>query len=106
MANLQKIKEIAKEQGISLSYIAERIGMTPNGLSIVMKNNKTMTDKLEMIAHILHVKVGVFFDEETCDTTNQPVVEAIEHYRELLVQKDKIIEQKDAIIEILKCRRK
>jgi transcriptional regulator with XRE-family HTH domain len=104
MANFQKIKEIAKERGISLGAIAEQIGMTPTGLSLVMKTNKTMTDKIEMIAKLLHVKVGVFFDEES-DTSISPanVDEQVAYYKELLAQKDKIIEQKDQIINILTC---
>lgn len=100
MANFQKIKEIAKERGISLNSIAEQIGMTPTGLGLVIKTNKTMTDKIEMIAQLLHVKVGVFFDEEPEQHSIQSACDEsiIAHYNELIAMKDKIIEQKDETI--------
>lgn len=103
MANFQKIKEIAKKRGISLASIADQIGMTPTGLGLVVKSNKTMTDKIEMIAQLLHVKVGVFFDEEQDEQPPQLVGDEniIAYYNDLLAQKDKIIEQKDVIINAL-----
>jgi len=102
MANFQKIKTLAKEKGISLSELADQIGMTPNGLSIVIRDGKTMTDKLEKIAHILCVRVGVFFDEDevpAATTTEQPDI--IKQKDLIIAQKDKIIEQKDELIRIL-----
>ena len=102
MANFQKIKTLAKEKGISLSELAEQVGMTPNGLSIVIRDGKTMTDKLEKIAHILGVRVGVFFDEyevPAATATEQPDI--IRQKDLIIAQKDKIIEQKDELIRIL-----
>ena len=65
MANFQKIKTIAKEKGISLGSISQQVGITPTGLSLVMRNNVTNTDTLEAIARVLGVSVSVFFDDAT-----------------------------------------
>lgn len=109
MANFQKIKVIANEKNITLGELADRIGVTPTGLGLIIKSGKTMTDKLEAIAHVLGVKVSVFFDED-----EQPATEAtepsdlksiIEQKNAVIAQKDKIIEQKDELIAILMQRR-
>lgn len=106
MANLQKIKEIAKSKGVLLADLAEEVGLTPTGLGLIIKNNKTMTDKLEDIARALGVKVGIFFDEDEPPaagiTAEQSELQSILKQKdEIIAQKDKIIEQKDEVIRIL-----
>ena len=106
MANLQKIKEIAKSKGVLLADLAEEVGLTPTGLGLIIKNNKTMTDKLEDIARVLGVKVGIFFDEDEPQaakiTAEQSELQSILKQKDdIIAQKDKIIEQKDEVIRIL-----
>lgn len=64
MANLQKIKVIAKERGIAINELAEQLGITPQAVHLMVRENSTKTDTLERIAQILQVPVTVFFDEE------------------------------------------
>lgn len=97
MANFQKIRTLAEERGMTLSVLAEQIGMTPTGLGLVIKSGKTMTDKLEKIAQVLKVRVGVFFEEDEENVAPTTAIPA--DMQAVLSQKDKIIAQKDAIIE-------
>ena len=64
MANLQKIKVLAKEKGISINDLAEQLGITPQAVHLLVRENSTKTETLERIAHILEVPVSVFFDEK------------------------------------------
>ena len=63
MANLQKIKEIAEEKNISLSALAGELGITPQALFKLMRNNSTKIETLEKIATILKVPVVSFFED-------------------------------------------
>jgi transcriptional regulator with XRE-family HTH domain len=63
MANLQKIKEIADEKNISLSALAGELGITPQALFKLMRNNSTKIETLEKIATILKVPIVSFFEE-------------------------------------------
>lgn len=63
MANLQLIKEIAERKNIPLATIASELGITPQALSKIMRNNSTKIETLERIAQILKVSVTVFFDD-------------------------------------------
>lgn len=67
MANLQLIKDIAERKNIPLASIASELGITPQALSKIMRNNSTKIETLEKIAHILRVSVTVFFEEAKCD---------------------------------------
>lgn len=64
MANLQKIKVLAKEKGISINDLAEKLGVTPQAVHLMVRENSTKTDTLERIANILDVPISVFFDEK------------------------------------------
>lgn len=106
MANLQKIKTIARTKGITLADLADQIGITPTGLGLIIKANKTMTDKLEDIARVLGVRVAVFFDEDEHSATKQAqdgseLMSLLAQKDAIIAQKDKIIEQKDEVIQIL-----
>lgn len=70
MANLQLIKEIADQKNISLSAIASELGITPQALSKIIRNNSTKIETLEKIADILKVSVKVFFPDVN-ETTGQ-----------------------------------
>ena len=93
MANFQLIKTFAKQKGITLAELAEAIGITPAGLTLIIKSNSTNTTTIEKIAQTLGVRVGSFFDEQ------QEEVSQNEDQNSLLAQKDAIIAQKDKIIE-------
>lgn len=63
MANLQLIKEFADKKNITLAQIANELGITPQALSKIMRNNSTKIETLERIADILKVSVTLFFDK-------------------------------------------
>lgn len=113
MANLQLIKDIAERKNIPLATIASELGITPQALSKLMRNNSTKIDTLEKIAQILKVSVTVFFDENaggirlaqasengmanngdnvTLNTENQSLIE-------MIAKKDEQINRLLAIIE-------
>lgn len=62
MANLLKIKELAKEKNIAIKDLAEKVGITPQALSKLMRLGSTNTDTLERIASLLGVSAAVFFE--------------------------------------------
>lgn len=67
MANLLKIKDLAKERKIPLKALAQEIGMKPEALSTMMRNGTTNTKTLERIAEILSVSPAVFFESKDND---------------------------------------
>ncbi len=62
--NLSIIREIAKNQNVSLKLISEKLGISPAALQNMMRNNGTTLETLGKLAEILNVSVGVFFGEE------------------------------------------
>lgn len=64
MANLQIIKELAREKNFPLEQLAKELEITPQALSKIMRENSTKVSTLERIAQILKVSVMVFFPEE------------------------------------------
>lgn len=99
MANFQKIKDIAKEKGIELRDIADQIGITATGLTLIMKNNSTNTKTIEAIARVLNVPVGVLFDE-SCNAQNDGVVLSHEVVAMLREKDERIKELTDTIIRM------
>lgn len=63
MPNLQKIKDIAEAQGISIRALADAIGVKENQIHVMVRTNSTKIETLEKIANILHVPIAVFFNE-------------------------------------------
>ena len=63
MANLQKIKVLAKERGTTINDLAKQLGMTPQAIHLMVRENSTKTDTLERIARMFEVPISIFFDE-------------------------------------------
>lgn len=117
MANLQLIKDIAEYKNIPLATIASELGITPQALSKLMRNNSTKIDTLEKIAHILKVSVTVFFDDgANCGVRfarasengmantgdNVTLNKESANYLALLAKKDEQIDRLLSIIEKMK----
>ena len=62
--NLSKIKDIAEARRIPMTKVAEAAGITPTGLSHLMRVNSTRVDTLEKIADFLGVPITEFFNDE------------------------------------------
>lgn len=65
MANLQKIKDLAEDKGISIRDLAERVGIKENQIHVMCRTNSTRIDTLEKIAQVLNVSISEFFDDTT-----------------------------------------
>lgn len=106
MANFQLIKSLAAERGKTIADLAEDLKISPAGVYTIIKTNSTSTTTIEQIAHILKVKVGVFFDEpESEEETPQDPNSIIAQKDAIIAQKDKIIEQQEALIRVLTSHR-
>jgi len=63
VANLLKIKTIAKAKRVRLDELAEAVGLSRGGLLYIMKNNSIKVETLEKIAIYLKIPVSTFFEE-------------------------------------------
>jgi transcriptional regulator with XRE-family HTH domain len=97
MLNLQKVKDLAKEKNISLNVVAEKLEMSPQALSRMLKENSTKVSTLEQFASIFGVSVSYFFDEDTIESERpRPTARAHnvvipQSVLDMLVEKDKQI---------------
>lgn len=63
MANLLKIKELARVRNISLKQLAEDVGISEQALHQLMRKNTTAIATLEAIATKLEVSPSTFFED-------------------------------------------
>ena len=63
MANLQIIRTLSKNRGMTLKKLSELLGISENGLQRIIKTNSTKIETLEKIAKILNVSITVFFPD-------------------------------------------
>lgn len=90
MANLQKIKELIKQNNFTIRDFAAEIGMTEQGLQKLIRENSTKVDTLELIAEKLNVSVSIFFDSDS--HPNYSDVDVIKSQQETINRQSKIIE--------------
>lgn len=64
MVDLSKIRIIAKEKNITLTSLAEQVGISPQGLNKLIRNNSTTVETLVSISNILGVSPCYFFGEQ------------------------------------------
>lgn len=64
-----RVKEIAKEKGITMQVLAKRMGITPPGLSMLLNRNLTL-QKLNDIAEALEVPITDLFETSKSNTAN------------------------------------
>lgn len=67
MVNLEIIRDLAKAKNIPLKELAEKSGITPQGLHKIIKGGSTKVDTLEKIADALGVK-WIEFYTPSCNT--------------------------------------
>jgi len=66
-----RILEICKQNGYTQKELAEKVGLSPVGLSKAINGNPTK-DTLERIASALNVPVTELFDQPATDIINCP----------------------------------
>lgn len=65
MINLLKIKELSKSKKMTLEELADKVGMTKQGIYNLMSKNTCNFSTLSKIAEALGVSESVFFDSNT-----------------------------------------
>lgn len=117
MANLHLISELLKKKKMPQKDFCERVGLTDVSLRRIIERNSTKTETLERIAEVLNVPISYFFGEQPgliiSGEHNQvhngqgnqimmtPEQKEIEHLRELLTEKDKVVDEKERLIQVL-----
>ena len=91
MANLFKIKEIARSKKISIKNLAESIGITEQGLQKLIRENSTKVETLESIALCLSVPISIFFDDK--NIIAQGVDETNKYYLQIISSQQRTIEE-------------
>lgn len=113
MANLAIINKLIEERNLSVTEFCLRANISAQSLREIVKRNSTKTDILERFAAVLHVPVGVFFNEQSNVTItgrqihtgvgNQimqtPEEQEIEHLKSLLEAQAKLIDEKEQRIQ-------
>lgn len=78
MANFNlKITEVAKEHGMTIAQVAERLGVKAQSLSQAIYRNSFSLDKLGEIADILGVEVPELFEAYTTSKQSGSAVDAV-----------------------------
>lgn len=62
MVNLSKIKELAKDEGITIKSLAIQVGVTEQGLHKMIKDNSASVETLDRISAVLGVNPSIFFE--------------------------------------------
>lgn len=106
MANIDKIKSLAREQGIKIKYLCSQLGLSETYLSNVKNGRDHMTDeRLERIARMLNTTVEYLNDETndkycppSCFTPNSVILYGD---NEILVEKKLSVQQIEALKALL-----
>lgn len=62
--NYNYLKDNIKEKGFSIEKMAQKVGMTPQGLRASMKNDTLTVHTLEKISYILEVPIYDLMNEQ------------------------------------------
>lgn len=93
MANLQRIKDILKEKGLTIRFLAEKLEMSEQGLQKLIRGNSTKIETLESISRILKVSIIEFFDDTLPLEENQTISNNDSILLKLLTEKERKIEK-------------
>ncbi len=122
MANFQLIRELLNKRKIPVKDFCERIEISDTAFRQLIERNSTKTEIIEKIARELNVAVGFFFGETTnitmCGQNTQvhngnghqimlsTEQKEIEMLKQIIIEKDKQLEDKERFIRVLLERNK
>jgi len=94
LVNVDKIKSLAKEQGIKLGFICSQLGLTESYFrSVKQGKNKISDERLSIIADILNTTPEYLRDEtdqkEKSATEEKPLPDILYRYNELSEEKQR-----------------
>lgn len=67
-----RVKEIAKQKGLTVAQIAEKTDMLAPALSRIINGGNTTTETLQKIATALNVPISELFEQPAADTITCP----------------------------------
>lgn len=91
MANLFYIRDLCDRKEMTIRELAQTVGRDESSIQSAIRRGSTNTTTLELIAKALGVSAGVFFDGFAADNTAD-LENEIKHLRELLNEKERLIE--------------
>jgi DNA-binding Xre family transcriptional regulator len=100
--NYSKLKQAIKSKKISINSLSEQIGMSRNGFDSMIENKSMKVDILESICAILKVNPLDFLETDIIKEENADYkIGEVEHLKELLKEREKILAEKERTIQIL-----
>jgi transcriptional regulator with XRE-family HTH domain len=105
MYKLHLIKELCEKKNIKLKELAAQIGLTPEGLTNIIKSNSTKIPTLEKIAKVLGVEISYFMDygrEKNGDFGRRIDISAQDKTEKYQTMMDKYIEKLEENAMLLK----
>lgn len=100
LANINKIKELCKEKGISQTYISKKLGLAPSYLTDVANGKNTISpERLSQIADILGTTTDYL--EDKSDEKNVPVVRYDRHTREFISRYEQLSPDQKKLVDAL-----
>lgn len=91
MANLMIIRDLCERKKMTIRELAQRIGRDESSIQSAIRRGSTNTATIEAIAKELGISAGVFFEGYRADDTKD-LSREIEHLKELLKEKERLIE--------------
>lgn len=79
MLNLEKIKVLSAQKGMTMSDVAAELGISIQALSRMIRENSTKVKTLEQLSSILGVPVTTFFDLPPNHTNNISINAGVSH---------------------------
>ncbi|MGL4853157.1 MAG: helix-turn-helix domain-containing protein [Phocaeicola sp.] len=117
--NLLLIKKYCEEKKKALKYLAVECDITEQTLHRCIKDNKMQAGDLEKIALALQVDISTFFNNTaaegklnighniqgsgsiTGDISISECRKELQHMKQLIIEKDKMLEEKERLIQVL-----
>lgn len=109
MINLKVIRTLLDEKKLKIQDIAEKVGVTPQGLNKMIRTNDAKLSTLQLIADELQVPLETFVSDKMPEPivesqNNSKMEERIRNLEEKVSLLNEIIRSKDKIIEGLEMR--